>query len=375
MPQIIDLTTLVLFGVLMNFSLCVALALAWGGRRDDIHFLYWSASVGWNAINFVLMCQDTLVTAAIGRPAYFSVTGLAIILLWVGIRRFDDRPVRIWIPAAMFVAPGIMLTIGDAIDPTVGRVASDLAWLALVGVAAFAVLKGCDGSIARRLAGWAIAGSIPCYFSGYLLPNVVPGGLLAETFSLLPYAGDPVLTVLTFFGLMVTANDRHRLELQRLSFTDPLTDAVNRRGLIARGDESLANPAGAVAVLLVDLDHFKAINDRHGHSAGDAVLVDFVRRSRAQLTDRRDFVARYGGEEFAVVLARSTPADALRTAESLRRQIEALPSRWKDDAIPFTISVGIAHARDGDTAILDVIERADAALYLAKNGGRNRIAA
>lgn len=375
MPQIMDLTTLVLFGVLMNLSLAIALAVAWGGRRDDIHFLYWAASVGWNAINFVLMCDAQAVQQVIGRPAFYSIGGISVTLLWAGIRRFDHQPVYVSIGAALFAAPGIAMAVGDTVAPNVGSVASDLAWLALVGAAAVAVLKGCKGSIARRLAGWAIAFSIPCYFGLYTLPYLDPHGVLAETVSLLPYASDPVLTVLTFFGLMVAANDRRRLKLQALSFTDPLTEAVNRRGLIARGDSLLASHGSAVAVLLVDLDHFKAINDRHGHCAGDAVLVDFADRTRAQLGDGDDFVARYGGEEFVVVLAMSTPEETRRRAEALRRRIDALPSRWKDTAIPFTISIGIAHGRAGDTTILDLIERADAGLYLAKDAGRNRVAA
>jgi diguanylate cyclase (GGDEF)-like protein len=148
-------------------------------------------------------------------------------------------------------------------------------------------------------------------------------------------------------------------ELERVADTDPLTLLENRR----RYDRALATMEPGDAVVLLDLDHFKAVNDRHGHQAGDAALCRLAEAMRS-VTRSIDCVARYGGEEFAMVLARAGVRGAQDVLTRLRRE-------WRPDEIA-TFSAGIAVHRTNEEARA-TLARADGALYEAKSNGRDRV--
>lgn len=148
-------------------------------------------------------------------------------------------------------------------------------------------------------------------------------------------------------------------ELREEARTDPLTGLANRRSFLEALDR--LRPGGAV--VFVDLDHFKALNDSQGHQAGDAVLVDFAVALRATVRDS-DCAARYGGEEFALVMPSADSVDMGPAADNL---VSRLRSLWKG---PVTFSVGIAIHRAGDSPAT-TLARADAAVYEAKAAGRN----
>jgi diguanylate cyclase len=163
-------------------------------------------------------------------------------------------------------------------------------------------------------------------------------------------------------------------EARRMAATDPLTGASNRSGF----DEELARLVARArssdspfTLLFIDVDHFKSINDRHGHLVGDRVLRGLAEVLAAGVR-REDLVARYGGEEFAVLLPGAKAKIGMKTAERLRREVEG--RRWTtdgSDVVRFTVSVGVGAFREGDEAS-DVVGRADGALYKAKQAGRNR---
>ena len=161
-------------------------------------------------------------------------------------------------------------------------------------------------------------------------------------------------------------------EAQKLANTDPLTQLPNRRCTFDRLESMtvVAEDCGSpLSVVLFDIDHFKAVNDGHGHQVGDAVLQTVAELSRRQAR-LGDVVGRIGGEEFVWLVA-GTPANAVRQlAERLRRcVVEGTPG----SSLPrVTISAGLAHFRMGDTG-QSLLARADAALYLAKDNGRNRV--
>jgi diguanylate cyclase (GGDEF)-like protein len=128
---------------------------------------------------------------------------------------------------------------------------------------------------------------------------------------------------------------------------------------------------GPLALLIFDVDHFKAINDTHGHAVGDRVLADLVARTGTVL--RGDACARLGGEEFAVLLPDSDADAAVRLADELRRTLErAVVAGAGGAAVRYTVSVGVASLVDGES-LASLLQRADAALYAAKRGGRNRV--
>jgi diguanylate cyclase (GGDEF)-like protein len=160
-------------------------------------------------------------------------------------------------------------------------------------------------------------------------------------------------------------------QLDRLARIDPLTDLSNRRDLdeILEATLSAARRDGTpLSVLLVDIDHFKQINDTAGHDAGDAVLVEVARSMRASLRTQ-DSLGRWGGEEFLAVLPNTGAEDAGLVAERLRSQIAHTTSG--PDRSPITVTIGVAVDDSGTTS--ELISRADAALYAGKRSGRNQV--
>jgi two-component system, cell cycle response regulator len=158
-------------------------------------------------------------------------------------------------------------------------------------------------------------------------------------------------------------------QVQRLAATDGLTKIANRRTFETTLEREVARATRAaehVSLVLVDIDHFKALNDNHGHQAGDEVLRNVAAALSCECRDF-DTPARYGGEEFAVVLPGCGPDEAVAIAERLRQAVSAAPS-----IVPITASAGVAtypaHAGDADT----LVRAADEALYASKNAGRNR---
>lgn len=157
-------------------------------------------------------------------------------------------------------------------------------------------------------------------------------------------------------------------DLAELSRTDALTGLPNRRAFDAALEAALAStePSRGIAVALVDIDHFKTINDLQGHPAGDAVLADVARVLRTSAGSHAT-VARYGGEEFALLLANVDAMGAELQAEYVREAVQNLPAGF-----PVTVSIGVALRQREETAV-SLVARADQALYAAKRGGRNRV--
>ncbi len=175
------------------------------------------------------------------------------------------------------------------------------------------------------------------------------------------------------FGIALMAatlsNERAQQRLAQAAHTDPMTGAGNRRWLASHLPAYL--PARS-AVLQLDLDHFKRINDAHGHAAGDAVLTEFVRCIQGQLRST-DLFARTGGEEFALYLPEVTQAEARAVAERLRSSVESLKVVAEGTAIPITVSIGMAWTASAAYTPQECFKRADHALYEAKREGRNQV--
>lgn len=175
----------------------------------------------------------------------------------------------------------------------------------------------------------------------------------------------------------VTQSVRLYNEAHQLASTDELTGLLTRRRLLELGLREVARAqrhGRGLCILLMDVDHFKLINDLHGHAAGDAVLRALGARCRSELREV-DLVGRYGGDEFCAVLPELEGASAWEVAERLRSAISGLEVRYEDALIRLTVSVGVACAGSEVETTLDGFMRAaDEALYEAKNGGRDRVA-
>jgi diguanylate cyclase (GGDEF)-like protein/PAS domain S-box-containing protein len=164
-------------------------------------------------------------------------------------------------------------------------------------------------------------------------------------------------------------------KLEELSKTDPLTSVLNRRAF----DEILENEFSRFkrsnenyALLILDIDHFKKVNDNYGHHVGDAVLKEVAKTCQSSLR-RHDTVARVGGEEFCIILPYISSDNASKIAEKLREKIMHSVVQSDDNRISVTVSIGVAEVERADTNSSEAMKRADNKLYEAKKAGRNRV--
>jgi diguanylate cyclase (GGDEF)-like protein len=219
--------------------------------------------------------------------------------------------------------------------------------------------------------------------AGFLLARIPFAQALASSAA----SGQPqsgVVTVIAFEALFVAfclpflrvamSKERAELEQRKAALTDSLTGVANRRAFFDRGSpllEGAITERRPVALLLFDLDRFKEVNDTAGHQAGDRVLQAFCDLVGASIRPG-DLFGRLGGEEFGYLLASASMAQALQTAERLRRDFAAIS--FPDLVINPTVSVGVAMASDAGRNLSALLAVADRALYRAKADGRNRVA-
>lgn len=318
--------------------------------------------------------DDRLLIQALGarrlRSLLFALA--AVLALYCVYYVFRDQW---WVVGggALVAASLAALAIRVALSPTLPRPLVVVAALIGVNIGAAVAVS------ALKFDG--VAWIAPLVLANLLLGGPLTGSILsAVTIVVITFLGDlymdadltaNVLGALVLSMLMALAVSRslsrHVGRLQSEAHHDPLTGAVNRAGLTQSLDECLprVDRDHPLALILFDLDHFKALNDAYGHTAGDAVLQSFVRVLNENLR-RADSVYRYGGEEFVVLV--DGDADAgLRVAEKLRTAVE-------EDAFlrskQVTVSAGIAEATPEDTE-RTLFSRADKALYEAKHDGRN----
>ena len=304
----------------------------------------------------------------LGSPilAWVNVVSVAMYVVAyraLGKKRNSLAITLIWAEVILHAALGIILIGWD----------SGFHYYLLVFIPALFVSMRLKGAILALVALWG-------YHVGlYILMWVIepmqpiePGALLAVylfnltvVFSMFSY--------LSFFYLsMVTSANR---KLQKLATTDPLTRLFNRRHMthMARKEMSKYERSGhPVSFIILDIDHFKMINDQYGHEAGDYVLQEVARVIQEHVRTQ-DLIARWGGEEFLVILPDTTLQDAQAGAERIRRGL--LAHEWltpDGKIIELTISAGVSEYRPDDD-FNSAINRADHALYRGKDGGRNRV--
>ena len=154
--------------------------------------------------------------------------------------------------------------------------------------------------------------------------------------------------------------------LRKAAITDTLTGIANRR-IAERALNLFASGQRRYAVMMIDIDHFKLINDQHGHDTGDRILQRIAEILKARMRVQ-DTVARWGGEEFLVIVESVTRDESASIAGSLRQMIEA----GTREILKTTISIGVAHSETGQS-VDQILKRADEGLYAAKNSGRNKV--
>jgi diguanylate cyclase (GGDEF)-like protein len=366
-----DMATLALCDMMMSAGFALVFFIIWTTRRAQGFLLDWG------------MCQVCYVASLLGMamlgagatPVAMALLLLLIplsdLLILVGVRRFHhQRLLSGWmiLPLAGTALGALLpsLTAGWELGfhakvlvreaPMIG--------IALTKLAVGSMLCCRRGRVMRggRLAGAALLGYVPTYLLTFALWHAdVPFGVEA---GMLPMLADQVLLPILSLGLLWKPAELASDALRESALRDPLTGAWNRRWLDTH--RAQLSTCGS-AVILIDIDHFKVINDRHGHAHGDAVLVAFAERAHAVLERRGGCLVRLGGDEFLVVTPIDGPVEVQHIAEALRFSF----ATGTADAPAATASLGVALIED-DADLSRAMARADASLYRAKAAGRDR---
>lgn len=310
---------------------------------------------------------------------------LAMALYWRAVRRFDGYRDVLWI----FI-PGAVATFGvlwfAAVAPSLGGrvLVASVAWCVSLFAAAGSLIKGSRQHTA--VGRWVLAGIMlaVAFFmllrAGYFVGRADSVATIIDTSNWVNSVTPLIVAILPVIGttaFLMMCSERIRRQWELAATIDFLTGLPNRRTINATG-ESRFNAArrsrGTFAVAVIDIDHFKSINDRFGHECGDRALKH-VAALLAQNCRGPSLVGRLGGEEFVALLEDASEPEAVAAAERLRAAIEQTPFVVNGDALRITVSVGISQIAADDREFDDVLRRADKALYVAKSGGRNRVEA
>ena len=376
--MIVDPRTVILLAGIMGGLIAMVL---WAMRRS-----YPSTIVGigeW-AGACALMFFSTLLLGARGMVhdlLSIVLANLALLcalaLFLIGSARFLGRPAheRRW--AALVFAMAPLLLWYTVVDPDYAArtVIVTFLMVVLTGSNAWLLLRHGSASFATRLVAAALAVQTVVqairFASALQAPADASLFLLspAQTWFVTSYA---FCMLLVGIGVALMATEKLRTEFEHLASHDSLTGALTRRAFLDACHQELERARRKdrpTSLLLMDLDHFKAINDTYGHQAGDRVLVDFVARVNALLR-RPDHFGRFGGEEFVALLPETALSEAHVVAERIRAGIES-----GGQQPGCTVSIGIATTAPGETNIDTLLTRADEALYRAKAAGRNRVEA
>jgi diguanylate cyclase (GGDEF)-like protein len=364
---------------------------------------------------------------------HLCVTLLTTALLVASANYADSPPeLRWWAVGNVFVSVGVVMTLVERLSPLLTSIggyglvafglalvlrglrvhcAATLSWPVIAAITAFALLvpayytllaphRGarlvfsgfyfgvlncwCGATIARHggwrangicLAGFAALGAALLLRGLHMMMEPDPSALVNSLLIGVTALVIPLAQICISFGLIVMVMWRYAERLRRLSLLDPLTGVLNRAGLELQGKRvGLRAQRGGrgLAVVMIDVDNFKRINDTHGHPVGDEVLRHLAHLLRVELRPH-DVLARFGGEEFVLVLDDVGLAEALGLAERLRERIEAAAVLVEKIVVRFTVSMGVASSDELGHDLIRLISAGDAALYQSKRAGRNRV--
>lgn len=379
-PTLLTVTT-ILMGIM-----CTVMFAVWRFNRETPGLQAWALSYLFGfVVGLLLLVRDDnaqgLHSALAVVMTFICIFATAYCSL-AGARAYVGRPaLPIGYPIVGALIMGAVAFQFTVVQPNVGMrvlLASNLAGLLYLGSAYVFFRAGLASFPARRLIALAYLAhggfllSRPWLFKlGATLDGMPDLVAQLSQFVILESA---IALILLAFGTLMLVNERVTHELRRVAEKDFLTGVFNRRAFLALLDKagSLAHRTqAALPVLLVDLDHFKQINDRHGHKVGDDALRHFVSVTEACLR-KHDVLGRMGGEEFAIFLPQTHREDAQRVSERLRALIAAQPLMSEHGPVNLTVSIGMAMCQPGESPE-NALNRADQAMYQAKEAGRNRV--
>jgi diguanylate cyclase (GGDEF)-like protein len=355
-------------------TLALVAFMAWRHNVRNETYLYWGIGFLLSAIGFAMVALRGQI------PDIFSVeVGNAVALAgqsaWVvGYLALDQRRTEWWafLPPAVWLGGVFLPWVNDDYSNRVilYNLASATGAIALA-MAASAIGVNRERTRAKLAAVFVIESCL-CFGTALTMALLAPTEQEATNFAGAAAMGTGFLLTLACAFTCRLIMERSERQLRLLSVTDSLTGVLNRRGLFGRFDaiqERGFNEKHQIAVLLFDLDHFKRVNDRFGHQAGDSVLAVFARIARQYIP--RGAFGRMGGEEFAAFTTVSDQTEAEALAEAIRTEFCRVPVSTGEAIIPVTVSIGVALASPIEANRDKLVSAADRALYAAKAAGRN----
>lgn len=378
----LDVNTLFLVTIYVEAILGLLLLFAWV-QNTSIHAVAW-----WGFADLMRAASITLFGMYGSVPDIVSIDlantllFTAFALTWTGARVFDHRrplPFLMFGGAALWLVLCRVSSIADAWDLRVLLSSGIIA--AYTWAAAFEFWRGRSEPLVSR---WPAVFMLFAHGALYLLrtpfgamlPWSPAGNVVFESVWMTVLSFEALLfTISIAFILLAMAKERTEHRHKTAALIDPLTGISNRRAFLADGETQLRKQTTdprPIAVMLLDLDNFKSINDRFGHAIGDRVLQVFADVAHGCMR-RMDLFGRLGGEEFAALLIDATREKALIVAEDIRASFARMTQEVEGRPVVATVSIGIVISYDAVLDLSALLAQADHALYRAKDNGRNRI--
>lgn len=379
------LFSLVLISAMMALSLAVV---SWGREHDSLkkwagamalESFAWSLAAARGAIPDVLsivlfgvliVTAQAMKLAAIHEyreldwPRWQCLLPVGIVFLFLAVLPYEDFRGRLIYGSLIYGAQMLMIlrVMRTDMESRTGR-----AWWLLFGATAVILPLFALRTIVA--------------FFGSVEFATVQSSVAPNPVQLAVFVGLIALSMLGSLGFILMVKERADRAIRSLAMIDSLTGMFNRRAFMERAEKEYAiaqRNKTSLALLMIDIDFFKRINDEFGHPTGDDVLVDVARILDSRLR-KQDTLGRYGGEEFCILLPATDEAGAMAVAEMLRKTVESTKLATERKGISATISIGVTIcpvSRTGSNpGFYKLLDEADAALYQAKNDGRNRVVA
>ena len=377
----LDVNTLFMVTIYVEAILGLLLLFAWAQNMAIRAVAWWGFAHLIRAASVVLFGMYGTAPDLISIDLANALLFTAFAVTWTGARVFDGRPVEpvyLVTGAVLWLLVARLPVLSDAVDVRAliaAGIITSYTWLT-----AYEFWRGRSEQLVSR---WPAIFMLFAHGALFLLRTPLV--------AMLPWTpnnnvfGSVWLTVLSFEALLFTisiafillamAKERTELRHRTAAMVDPLTGIANRRAflhdaaILAKHHSARPHPT---AVLLIDLDHFKSINDRFGHALGDHVLELFTDTTRQSIRSS-DLFGRLGGEEFAAILYDTSRDKAVAAAERIRESFAQASQEVDGRPVCATVSIGLVHCQEVVLDVPELLAQADQALYLAKERGRNRV--
>ncbi len=381
--MLLDTTTLLLVTCIITAILGGAQFLVWWSNREIASMRYWSLSMLLVLMAFILFVP---VASRPGEKIWPVLSNLAVstayMTIWAGIRVFIGR--KPWSKSALIAVVLYMCAMFALIQT--GASIHGRILLQSPLIAAFSFLCARDLLTLpenKRDPATIAVGSLLIFHMLFYLARIWAAARIvfydappqSDLLVQFTFLQSSMVIVATGIGFLVMTTTRLQTQLRQQATTDALTGIRNRRWFIEHAEREFSRARrnqSPLSIVVIDIDHFKKVNDMHGHIAGD-ILLKAVAAALSEGLRSTDMLCRWGGEEFCVLLSDTPAQGAQAMLDRLRLQIAALEIHHQGKTLTATISVGIAQTSTRDASLDDTIARADHALYAAKNTGRNRV--